>query len=103
MEYKIKQIKNYNDCEYIFDWWKLAQDKFNLEKDYETVYEGELEVEDETDTVGILEKLFFIFNMKHPQDFKGHSLSVSDVVELNGKNYYCDSNGWVDVETGREL
>ena len=99
MEYKIKQITNYDTCDYKFDWWKFAQDKFNLEKDYSTVYEGELEVEDETDTVGILEKLFYIFNMKHPEDFKGHSLSTSDIIILNDDSmWFCDSYGWQELE-----
>ena len=34
----------------------------------------------------------------HPKDFRGHSLSVSDVVRLDGTDYYCDSLGWVNIK-----
>ena len=45
-----------------------------------------------------LEAIFTRFNIDHPKDFKGHSLSVSDVVVLhqNGQDtaHYVDSNGY---------
>jgi hypothetical protein len=47
---------------------------------------------------GVLESLFAKFNINHPADFKGHSLSVSDIIELNGKYYYCDSISFVQLK-----
>lgn len=48
-----------------------------------------------------LEDIYRTFNVDHPADFKGHSLSVSDVVVLhqNGQNtaHYCDSVGFQQV------
>ncbi|WP_414655365.1 YodL domain-containing protein [Extibacter muris] len=48
-----------------------------------------------------LEDIFTRFNIDHPQDFKGHSLSVSDIVVLhqNGENtaHYVDSFGYKEV------
>ena len=48
-----------------------------------------------------LEGIFEKFNIDRPEDFKGHSLSVSDVVVLhqNGKDtaHYTDSIGFVDI------
>lgn len=41
-----------------------------------------------------LEDLFYEFNINLPNDFCGHSLSVSDVVLLGDKLYFCDSFGW---------
>ena len=42
-----------------------------------------------------LEDIYRTFNVDYPADFKGHSLSVSDVVVLhqNGQDtaHYCDS------------
>lgn len=38
------------------------------------------------------------FNINHPEDFRGHSLSVSDVVVLNSKAYYVDSFGYRQVQ-----
>ena len=42
---------------------------------YDKVYEGEV------DCAG-LEDVFQMFNLDHPEDYKGRSLSVSDVVEV---------------------
>ena len=48
-----------------------------------------------------LEDIYTRFNIDHPKDFKGHSLSVSDVVVLhqNGQDtaHYCDSVGFQQV------
>jgi len=55
-----------------------------------------------------LEDIYTKFNIDHPEDFAGHSLSVSDVVVLhqNGENksYYVDSFGYREVpEFTKEL
>ena len=69
----------------------LAVDPAN----YEKVYTAPL-----TPGMG-LERIFEKFNIDRPEDFKGHSLSVSDVVVLhqNGKDtaHYTDSIGFVDI------
>ena len=62
---------------------------------YERVYSAEL-------TPGTsLEDIYTRFNIDHPKDFKGHSLSVSDVVVLhqNGQDaaHYVDSFGYKSV------
>lgn len=48
-----------------------------------------------------LESIYARFNMDHPEDFTGHSLSVSDVVVIrqNGQDtaHYCDSFGFAEV------
>lgn len=48
-----------------------------------------------------LEDIYTKFNIDHPEDFTGHSLSVSDVVVLhqNGKNtsHFVDSFGYKEV------
>ncbi|MCM1219219.1 MAG: YodL domain-containing protein [Lachnospiraceae bacterium] len=48
-----------------------------------------------------LEDIYTRFNIDHPADFKGHSLSVSDIVVLhqNGENtaHYVDSFGYKEV------
>ena len=62
---------------------------------YNLVYTAEL-------TPGTsLEDIYTRFNIDHPKDFKGHSLSVSDIVVLhqNGENtaHYVDSIGYREV------
>ena len=48
-----------------------------------------------------LENIYKTFNLHRPEDFKGHSLSVSDVVVLHqeGKDtaFYVDSIGFEEV------
>ncbi len=45
-----------------------------------------------------LEALYEKFNIDRPEDFKGHSLSVSDIIVINNKNesktYFVDSFGF---------
>lgn len=63
--------------------------------DYQKVYSGEIPGNSENE---ILEKLYMIFNVNHPEGFTGHSLSISDIVELEGKGFYfCDTIGWVKI------
>ena len=49
----------------------------------------------------ILEGLFTKYNMNIPEDFKGHSMSVSDLVLLKvdgaWRAYYTDTFGFADV------
>lgn len=47
---------------------------------------------------GKLESLFEKFNLDRPEDFKGHSLSVSDVVVLEDRAYYVDDVGFKPLE-----
>lgn len=59
---------------------------------YNSVYTAPL------DNTITLEKIFFTLNMDKPEDFKGHALSVSDVVVMNrdGKEtaFYVDGKGF---------
>jgi len=59
-------------------------------------YKGE--VTDSTSTVdSILNKLFEKFNIDHPEDYKGHSLSVGDVVVLDGSAFTVEPFGWKEL------
>ena len=62
---------------------------------YDKVYEGEIQRQEE-ETEKTLEAIYGELNLRkdrHPK-FKGHSLSVSDVVELKGERWFCDTVGW---------
>lgn len=64
-------------------------------EDYQMVYDGAVKSND-------LEELYEIFNQHHPPGYMGHSLSMSDLVELyDGSGsvfYYCDRIGFQEVE-----
>lgn len=66
---------------------------------YEVVYVGALTLTGtQTDT---LEGIFTQFNMNRPEDFRGHSLSVSDIVALKVdgvvSSHYVDSIGFQEL------
>ena len=61
-------------------------------EDYECVYEGQISDDMFYDDV------FEMCNINHPIGYRGHSLSVSDIVVIDGKAKYCNSFGWENVE-----
>ena len=78
---------------------RLKADGVQLNKDdYELMYEGEV---GEFRGNATLEALFAQFNNDRPDDFSGHSLSVSDVIviSVDGKDtaYFCDSFGFTEM------
>ena len=71
--------------------------------DYDRVYKGtlsEIDVNAENKD-DILNNIYTKFNVNHPEDFKGHSLSVSDIVVLHKDGaataHYVDDVGFKDV------
>lgn len=66
---------------------------------YEVVYIAPLEPFSNQDYM--LESLYTKFNIYHPEDFRGHSLSVSDIVALKQNGvvscHYVDSFGFAEL------
>ena len=66
---------------------------------YEVVYAGGLLPYQDRSTM--LEQLYTKFNIDHPSDFRGHSLSVSDIVALNEAGniscHYVDTIGFKEL------
>ena len=60
-------------------------------KYYKTVFSGELPVRN-------LEAIYLLLNTERPEGYVGHSLSVSDVVEVDGKRYFVDNFGFKEIE-----
>lgn len=112
--YLIYQIKDIVNTLYAFRSWDEAKELIKL-SDYDGVYTAKIESKEEKCKEGdekynVLEELFLIFNLNHPDDFRGHSLSVSDIIALIDDKgttwWYCDSFGWQNItdymkETGR--
>lgn len=78
---------------------RLKAEGVQLNKDdYELVYEG---LVGEFRGNATLEGIFTQFNTNHPEDFRGHSLSVSDVIVISVDDkdtaYYCDSFGFTEM------
>ena len=102
MEIRIYQINSDRDTDgYKFmgmDWVKKHWGEQGVDSEiYDKVYDGSIDG-------STLEDVFCIFNFSRPVGFKGHSLSVSDVVEVIQSSetepgfYFCDSIGFQKVE-----
>lgn len=99
--YQIYQIKNgeeYHDLRFIS---KSELEQRSIEpsaENYDLVYEGNLSEIPYTD---VLEGIYTKFNTDLPQDYRGHSLSVSDVIVINRNRestaHYVDSFGFSDI------
>lgn len=97
--YEIYQVKAKEDFAFVeWDWAKKFCWSF---KPYKMVWAG---FEDAKDDCDLLNYLFEKFNVNHPKDFKGHSMSVSDIIKINytvdedkAKYYFCDACGWRDI------
>lgn len=67
---------------------------------YDTLYAGQLTTQVQDPTM-ICESLFVKFNTDRPDDFTGHSLSVSDVIALKRQQevnyYFVDSFGFKEL------
>lgn len=59
---------------------------------YKTIFAGNVEAED-------LEDVFAALNFSQPVGYNGHSLSVSDIVEIEGGgHHYCDTFGFQELK-----
>ena len=105
--YSIYQLKRDEDMR---DYSFASMDELNRRgltvnpDNYEKVYEAPKTSEDTLDSI------YYRFNMEHPADFRGHSLSVSDVIVFheNGVDtaHYVDSYGFTavpDFVTAKEV
>ena len=58
---------------------------------YKTVFDGNVDAEN-------LEDIFAVLNFSQPVGYNGHSLSVSDIVEIEGSGcFYCDCIGFREL------
>ena len=81
----------------------ITKDNFDAIKpeNYELIYVGELSELQEQTEGETLEAIYEKFNIDHPEDYRGHSLSVSDIVVLhqNGENsvHFVDFFGFIGL------
>ena len=60
--------------------------------DYELVFDGEVDAKR-------LEDIFYIFNKKHPEGYRGRSMTTSDIVWAEGLGtFFCDSFGFKQLK-----
>lgn len=101
--YAIYQLRNGDELwNYRFEAMdRLVKAGLRVErKNYELIYTGDLHYSG--DIYDKLNGLYGTFNMNHPADFTGHSLSVSDIVVLKQSGviscHYVDSFGFKELQ-----
>ena len=95
MKFELYQITNPATVKYAFG--SFRKDLFSM-KDYgKPVYVGKVRRYEDEDAEETLENLFRIFNVDFPKDYYGRSLSVSDVVRLDDRYFYCGLVGWREI------
>ena len=103
--FEILQLKKEKHRAYGFESYDWAiEHGFSLD-DYESIYKGKIDDFVYGDVFKTLDAIYRDFNRVTSEDcerlnklgFKGHSLSVSDIIVFNNKYYYCDSCGWIKV------
>lgn len=82
MTLKIYQLPHGHDNLFM----PYSDGKVNV-NEYNLVYTGETETTN-------LEDIYYRFQFK-VDGFKGHSLSISDIVEIGGVKHYVDTIGYV--------
>ena len=76
---------------YCFRNFKFAMKNGWTKNDYVHVYCGSIKSETINEA---LEQIWELLNINRPEDYHARSLSMSDLVMIDNKFYYCDSVGW---------
>lgn len=97
--YGILQLKDLENCDYAFCGYNTALKKGLSLEDYTEVYTGESGIDNPSTGLNTwLESIFEMFNIKRPEDFTGHSMSVSDIVRIDADYYYVDHIGFKKLD-----
>ena len=101
--YAVLQLKRIDETEQFrfMPYWHIQKLEEQPTIDhYEVVYNGP--IEQSAGAAEQLEGLYTKFNIDHPEDFRGHSMSVSDIVALKVANevsfHYVDRIGFVELQ-----
>ena len=101
-KYQYEIFQTNVEQEFAFMSWRSATKHGWSFDPYQLVWSGKEEAGDDLD---LLDFLYEVFNERRPDNFKGHSLSVGDIIEVQEVDvvgakptyYYCDSFGWEDI------
>lgn len=100
--YQLKKGKEFHNLHFT-SWSEMKKHNLSFDRNnYDEIYSGKVsDISKISFKDVILESIFTKFNTDRPEDFTGHSLSVSDVVVLDTKEgssaYFVDSFGMADV------
>lgn len=98
MKYTLYMLKDEHYDKLFMNYgYAMANGGVNMDE-YEPVYSGT--IESLRSIPDMLESLFALFNCSHPANYRGRSMSVSDIVVLeDGTAWFCDSMGFKNIQT----
>lgn len=92
MNIKIYQLKSNKYMFCSFNMIKKLEHELSI-NDYKLMYE--YDIEDAEVTTELLDNIYRKFNVNRPKDFRGYSLSVSDVIVIDDtEKYFVDRIGF---------
>lgn len=99
--YQLREHESTHDLRFL-PMSQLQAAGLTVERDnYAAVYTGNLYNTEGKAIPELLNNLFYRFNMERPEDFHGHSLSVSDIVALKANDvvtaHYVDRFGFQEL------
>ena len=101
--YQLKRDPSTAELSFMNSEWLQAHGIEPKYENYKLIYTGALT--QDGSQIDKLEDLYRIFNIEHPQDFTGHSLSISDIVALKQAGvvsyHYVDSIGYKELTNFR--
>lgn len=90
----IRQLKT---VDYLFFGYEFMQEN-NFPIDINNYYDAYMfSMESDKEDDDLLEDLYVRFQFAKPEGYKGHSVSVSDIITLDGVNYFVDRMGFVKL------
>ena len=91
-KFEIMQLKEWWTHTKGWEAWNDIREKFDI-NDYDSVYVSKC------DDLTSLDSIYEKFNVNHPVDYKGRSLSVSDLILFpdDEKAFYVDMCGYADI------
>lgn len=98
IEFNVYQLKGGEEYHGVrFESFEANKDKKLSMSDYELVYTGDWNEISGNSVEDKLNQIYDKFNLDIPDDFKGHSLSVSDVITVGDAAHYVDDMGFTEM------
>ena len=98
VEFKIYQLKRGEEYHGVrFESLETNKDKNLSVSDYDLVYTGKWNEISGNSVEEKLNQIYDKFNLNIPEDFTGHSLSVSDVITVGTAAHYVDDFGFTEM------
>lgn len=97
--YNLKETEENRDIR--FESYRWAS-KYGIRKDrYEEVWSEEITLTNEEEITRFLEDQFVRFNTDRPENFRGHNMSMSDVIGITTEDetryFYVDTIGFKEM------